>query len=70
MVPRWVLSCPKCEQEFTHTEIQADYRSPQIDPFSWIVDKPEMTKGGASLECPNCKKTSVYNRHQLTYRAT
>jgi len=69
-VPRWVLGCPECEQEFTHSEINADYRQPEIDPFSWIGDKPEMANAGVILECPNCKKKSVYKRYQLTYRAT
>jgi predicted RNA-binding Zn-ribbon protein involved in translation (DUF1610 family) len=69
-VPRWVLGCPECGEEFTHSEIDAEYRPPLLDPFSWIADKPELPESGVSLECPNCKKTSVYKRHQLTYRAT
>jgi hypothetical protein len=69
-VPRWVLGCPECQQEFTHTEIVTDYRPPEIDPFSWIGDKPQMKEAGVILECPNCKKKTIYKRYQLTYRAT
>jgi hypothetical protein len=69
-VPRWVLGCPECKQEFTHTVIDPEYRTPLIDPFAWIGDKPDLPNDGVRLECPNCKKISVYKRYQLTYRAT
>lgn len=69
-VPRWVLGCPHCNQEFTHSEIDTEYRTPLLDPFAWIGDKPELPVAGVGLECPNCKKVSIYKRYQLTYRAT
>ena len=25
-MPRWVLGCPECNQEFTHSEIDTEYR--------------------------------------------
>jgi hypothetical protein len=69
-MPRWVVGCPDCDQEFTHSEMATDYQSSLLDPFAWIGDKPEIPEAGVSLECPNCKKVSVYKRYQLTYRAT
>jgi len=69
-VSRWVLGCPKCGKEFMHSEIDSEHRSPLLDPFAWIGDKPEMPEAGVKLKCPNCSKVSVYKRYQLTYRAT
>lgn len=53
-----------------HSEIDSEHRSPLLDPFAWIGDKPEMPEAGVKLKCPNCSKVSVYKRYQLTYRAT
>jgi hypothetical protein len=69
-VARWVLGCSDCKQEFAHSEIKQEHQSSLLDPFAWIGDKPEMPDAGVRLECPNCKKVSVYKRHQLTYRAS
>lgn len=68
-MPRWVFGCPDCNQEFTYTEIDVEHRKPFQDPFDWIGDKPKLPEAGTNLECPNCKKVSVYKRYQLTYRA-
>jgi hypothetical protein len=68
-VARWVFGCSECNHEFTHSEIDQEHRSPLRDPFDWIGDKPELPDTGVKLECPNCKKVSVYKRYQLTYRA-
>jgi len=68
-MPRWVLDCPECGEEFTHSEIDVENRSPLLDSFAWIGDKPEIPQEGVSLVCPNCSKVSVYKRHELTYRA-
>src|SRR4029077_9613129 len=67
-VPRWVLDCPLCKVEFTHSEIDPEYRSPLLDPFARFGDKPELPSAGVNLECPNCREVSVYKRYQLTYR--
>ncbi len=69
-MPRWVLACPSCNQEFTHSEIDPSDRAPQLDPFSWIDHKPELPEVGVKLACPNCREVSTYKRYQLTYRAT
>ena len=66
---RWVLSCPDCVKDFTQSEIPE--RSLLIpDPFTGTVVKPEFPAGGQTVACPNCKSTSVYQRHQLIYRAS
>jgi endogenous inhibitor of DNA gyrase (YacG/DUF329 family) len=63
-MPRWVLYCPICEKEFTHSNIE------RRNPEDYYIDpKPEFPAEGLSVECPNCKKSSVYRRHQLVYRA-
>ncbi len=64
---RWVLGCPKCNVDFTHAEISPDDRLP--DPFLRNPAKPEFPTGGLTIMCPNCGKASVYQRHQLIYRA-
>ena len=66
---RWVFGCPDCDYEFTHSEIDSEIRPPLLDPFAWIDDKPELPEAGVRLECPSCKKVSVFRRYQLTYRA-
>jgi hypothetical protein len=67
---RWVLGCPDCKEDFTHSRIETESMPSLRDPFAWLGDKPEFPPAGLSLECPNCKKTSVYSRSQLIYRAT
>jgi hypothetical protein len=66
---RWVLGCPDCKEDFTHSQIDAEAMPSLRDPFAWLGDKAEFPIAGLSLECPNCKKTSVYSRTQLVYRA-
>jgi hypothetical protein len=68
-VPRWVIGCPECGHEFTHSEIDPERRPPMTDLFAWIGDKPKLPEEGVSLACPNCKKMSTYKLYQLTYRA-
>lgn len=71
-MPRWILGCPECNQHFTHSTIPGK-RTPQHDDLlAWLdflSDKP-IPIGGLTVECPNCKKTSLYQPHQLVYRAS
>jgi hypothetical protein len=60
---RWVLNCPQCEAEFTHSKI-GDQRL--VDYY--LPAKPGFPKEGLAMECPNCHKSSVFYRHQLAYR--
>jgi hypothetical protein len=66
---RWVLDCPDCNKDFTHSEI-SENKSLILDPFIGSIVKPEFPDGGQSVVCPNCKVTSLYQRYQLIYRAS
>jgi hypothetical protein len=66
---RWILDCSDCDEEFTYSEIDTDRQPPPIDAFAWIIDKPKIAEAGIPLECPKCKRVSVYKRNQLMYRA-
>ena len=62
-MPRWVVRCPSCQQDFTHSQI------PRRELQDYYFDKkPEFPMGGTSLHCPNCRTVSIVKRHQLTYR--
>lgn len=65
---RWVLNCPDCSKDFTHSEIP-DAKSFGPDPYTASAVKPEFPKGGLTVACPNCKSKSIYQRYELTYRA-
>ena len=68
---RWVLDCPDCHRDFTHTELCPDDETRQPDPFmGWPGPKPEFPEGGLALICPNCKKSFVYQRHELIFRTS
>jgi hypothetical protein len=66
---RWVLGCPRCNEDFTHSHIDLESQRSFNDPFAWLVEKPEFPDNGIKLACPNCKTVSVYKRTQLIYRA-
>jgi hypothetical protein len=68
-MPWWVLECPQCKQEFTHSEVSKSHASIP-DPFIRDDVKPEFPVSGLTLSCPNCNQPSNYLRHQLFYRAT
>jgi predicted nucleic-acid-binding Zn-ribbon protein len=69
-MPRWVLGCPKCHNDFTHSEIAAVHDSSFADFIDWLGAKPDFPIAGLSVECPNCKKTTIYKRQQLVFRAS
>jgi len=62
----WVLSCPGCYTVFNHSEIPGRSLTDTFDPL-W-PRKPDFPNGGASLTCPSCQKTSVFQRFELMYR--
>jgi hypothetical protein len=61
---RWILSCPHCDAEFTHSQILAI-----PNPFEFVI-KPEFPDGGVNVACPDCTIATVYQRHELIYRAS
>ena len=70
-MPRWVLECPECNLDFTHSKIPVE-RIPHHDLYAWLdvlFDKPNFPIHGVNLECPHCKKTSIYQQQELIYRA-
>jgi hypothetical protein len=70
-MPRWILGCPDCHDDFTYGEIAAVHETSVHKFIDFLIDKkPDFPITGLSLECPNCKKTSVYKRRQLIYRAS
>lgn len=62
---RWIVDCPECGREFTHTLIGQGF---ERDPFASPL-KPDLTASGAELKCPNCGETSTYKALDLRYRA-
>ncbi len=67
-MPRWMLKCPKCNHNFTHTKIErAIIEEASRDPFG-IVPKPPFVQDGEKHTCPGCKDESVFQRHHLFYR--
>jgi uncharacterized protein YbaR (Trm112 family) len=60
----WVLACPDCKGEFQHAKI--DDRT-LLDYFHPI--KPVFPHEGLAVVCPSCTHETVFNRHQLVYRA-
>ena len=65
---RWVLGCPECNQDFTHSEIPADPEQGLTDNLYGVESKPEFPPGGLNMKCPSCKKTSLFQRFQLIYQ--
>jgi phage FluMu protein Com len=66
-MPYWVLKCPECKIHFTHSEVHVGREHYGL----WMLPpKPEFPEGGSWIECPNCKKISLFQRFQLTYAAT
>jgi predicted nucleic-acid-binding Zn-ribbon protein len=63
-MPKWVLSCPKCKNEFERSQISGVGMS-KLVPAS----KPEFSRGGNECVCPNCGYSSIYFRNDLFYRA-
>ena len=66
-MPRWIVSCSECGEEFTHTLISL-LGVPDRDPFA-SPPKPQFPAAGTELNCPNCGKTSNYKAFDLRYRA-
>jgi len=61
---RWVVLCPECNQDFP---LQPEIELPD-DLFGWLGLKPKLPESGLLLECPNCKKSSVFVEKHLGYR--
>ena len=69
MPPRWVVNCPECKEEFTHTDIRAMVTGVGSRDLFVSPPKPQILEGGTELTCHNCGKTSIYRVFDLRYRA-
>jgi endogenous inhibitor of DNA gyrase (YacG/DUF329 family) len=67
-VPRWVVSCPECGHELTHTPI-SELAGGTRDPFA-SPPKPAIPDGGSQLKCSNCDKSATYLMSDLRYRGS
>jgi hypothetical protein len=61
----WILRCPHCHESFPHSEIAPRVKAVPYDPL-W-PPKPDFPVGGLSLDCPNCRVTTTYQRFELMY---
>jgi hypothetical protein len=59
---RWIVSCPACNAEFTHTEINGGGARAFLS-----ARKPNLD-GGSVKECPHCHAATVFRPAQLIYR--
>jgi endogenous inhibitor of DNA gyrase (YacG/DUF329 family) len=69
MAPRWVVNCPECREEFTHTDIEAMKSGAGSRDLFASPPKPTIAEGGTQLICPKCNKTSAYQISDLRFRA-
>src|SRR5207245_2309887 len=67
MAARWIVTCPKCKKEFTHTDIRAMATGVGTRNLFVSLQKPTMPEGGTELKCQHCGKPSTYRRFDLLY---
>jgi hypothetical protein len=53
-MPRWILYCPECNQDFTHSEIVVPGRP--LDPFSWLGINPTGRRKGLAWSVLTARK--------------
>jgi DNA-directed RNA polymerase subunit RPC12/RpoP len=67
-MPRWVVICSTCNQEFTHTLVRELTKGRETrDPFA-SPPKPAIPEEGTQMNCPNCGGISAYKTSDLRYR--
>jgi hypothetical protein len=64
----WVLDCPACNTTFVHSQITTVPEQRMMDHFYPFKAKPEFPTSGLSVECPNCRSSSVFSQHQLRHQ--
>jgi len=62
-MPRWVLNCPLCREDFTYSN--SERRT--LDDL-YLDKKPEFPRDGRELQCPHCQASSWFEQAQLRYR--
>jgi hypothetical protein len=68
-MPRWVVTCPKCRSEFTHTLVRDLTQGSLTRDVFASPPKPPIPDGGSRLDCPNCGGNQAYQISDLRYRA-
>jgi hypothetical protein len=63
-MPRWVVTCPNCSHEFTHTEIDSTMLAQGQHDLFGVLPKPSNEK----RTCPNCNTESAFCKTDLFYR--
>jgi hypothetical protein len=58
LMARWVLGCPHCHEDFTHSDVPSHGRPDLF--MSWDGRKLKLPEGGQILVCPNCNTSSTY----------
>jgi DNA-directed RNA polymerase subunit RPC12/RpoP len=64
-VAYWTLTCGNCGSNFVHSLIEDDSVLNFLFP-----SKPKFPDSGSELECPNCRRKTIYKRTDLTYART
>jgi len=65
---RWLVTCPHCGSDFTHTTIfvsDAVRRMENVHDVFASLPKPELPEGGSPVECPHCKELSNFRAQDL-----
>lgn len=68
-MPRWVVTCPNCRSEFTHTLVRDLTQGALTRDVFASPPKPPIPEGGSRLDCPNCGGSQAYQISDLRYRA-
>jgi hypothetical protein len=65
---QWTLNCQNCNRIFAHSNVDPQSRTLPYDEL-WPY-RPEVPEGGLKAVCPHCLQPGLYERFQLTLRAT
>jgi hypothetical protein len=64
----WVLDSPACNKTFAHCQVTTVSDQRMMDHFYPFSVKPEFPLKGLSVECPNCRSSSVFRQYQLRFQ--
>jgi hypothetical protein len=62
-MPKWIVICKKCHNEFEHSQING------VGMASFYLPIPDIPPAGSKCVCPNCGHSALYQRTDLRYRA-
>ena len=67
-MPRWVITCLKCNREFTHTLVRDLTQGKETRDVFASPPKPAIPEDGSRMNCPHCGSVSSYRISDLRYR--